>query len=326
MTDQRGTAEGTATRHRRRDDVMNSQAMLDIVRFLMTRPTCDQISQHLVLNLLNAHKPRAAVISLFGVDGSLHAVGAFGMSPQALEAYKTLSLWDSSPMSDAVRSGEPVILDTVEDVQERYPWMGNAETPYEPMAVWPLSLPSQRVGAVQFTFTTSPEEELLRADVTGVSAVLALYLSLLTSIATTPDKAVASLERDDRNGGYPVTGLSLVEGIVPEDGAAHASRRPAPGHPVRSPAAHSRSDGQGPDQLADLQAGGLQRVHGPPGDDGDLPVLRGWGPSRGCSPRRHEGHARRERGVDLPHFWGRARRFFGGRSPMPGHCTLSMGN
>lgn len=229
MTDQRGTAEGTATRHRRRDDVMNSQAMLDIVRFLMTRPTCDQISQHLVLNLLNAHKPRAAVISLFGVDGSLHAVGAFGMSPQALEAYKTLSLWDSSPMSDAVRSGEPVILDTVEDVQERYPWMGNAETPYEPMAVWPLSLPSQRVGAVQFTFTTSPEEELLRADVTGVSAVLALYLSLLTSIATTPDKAVASLERDDRNGGYPVTGLSLVEGIVPEDGAAHASRRPAPG-------------------------------------------------------------------------------------------------
>ena len=229
MTDQRGTAEGTATRHRRRDDVMNSQAMLDIVRFLMTRPTCDQISQHLVLNLLNAHKPRAAVISLFGVDGSLHAVGAFGMSPQALEAYKTLSLWDSSPMSDAVRSGEPVILDTVEDVQERYPWMGNAETPYEPMAVWPLSLPSQRVGAVQFTFTTSPEEELLRADVTGVSAVLALYLSLLTSIATTPDKAVASLERDDRNGGYPVTGLSLVEGIVPEEGAAHASRRPAPG-------------------------------------------------------------------------------------------------
>lgn len=230
MTDQRGTAEGTATRHRRRDDVMNSQAMLDIVRFLMTRPTCDQISQHLVLNLLNAHKPRAAVISLFGLDGSLHAVGAFGMSPQALEAYKTLSLWDSSPMSDAVRSGEPVILDSVEDVQERYPWMGNAETPYEPMAVWPLSLPSQRVGAVQFTFTTSPEEELLRADVTGVSAVLALYLSLLTSIATTPDKAVASLERDDRNGGYPVTGLSLVEGIVPEEGAAHANRRPAPGN------------------------------------------------------------------------------------------------
>jgi hypothetical protein len=217
MDEQRGTVEAVEAPRfqRRRDDVMNSRAMLDIVRFLMTRPTCDQISQHLVLNLLNAHKPRAAVISLFGVDGSLHAVGAFGMSPQALEAYKTLSLWDSSPMSDAVRSGEAVILGTPEEVQERYPWMGNAETPYEPMAVWPLSLPSQRVGAVQLTFTDTPEDESLRADLTGVSAVLALYLSLLTSIAATPEKAVAGLERDDRNGGFPVASLSLVEGMAP---------------------------------------------------------------------------------------------------------------
>jgi DNA-binding CsgD family transcriptional regulator len=232
MDEKREAAEVTAAPRyqRRRDDVMNSRAMLDIVRFLMTRPTCDQISQHLVLNLLIAHKPRAAVISLFGVDGSLHAVGAFGMSPQSLEAYKTLSLWDSSPMSDAVRSGEAVILGSADEVQERYPWMGNAETPYEPMAVWPLSLPSQRVGAVQLTFTETPDEESLRADVTGVSAVLALYLSLLTSVAATPEKAIAGLERDDRNGGFPVASLSLVEGMAPDEGAAHASRRPAPGN------------------------------------------------------------------------------------------------
>ena len=232
MDDQRRTAETTEAPRfqRRRDDVMNSRAMLDIVRFLMTRPTCDQISQHLVLNLLNAHKPRAAVISLFGVDGSLHAVGAFGMSPQALETYKTLSLWDSSPMSDAVRSGEPVVLGTADEVQERYPWMGNAETPYEPMAVWPLSLPSQRVGALQLTFTDSPDDEALRADLTGVAAVLALYLSLLTSMAASPEKAVAGLERDDRSGGYPATSLSLVEGMGVEEGAAHAQRRPAPGN------------------------------------------------------------------------------------------------
>lgn len=231
MDEQRSTVEAESPRYqRRRDDVMNSRAMLDIVKFLMTRPTCDQISQHLVLNLLNAHKPRAAVISLFGVDGSLHAVGAFGMSPQALEAYKSLSLWDSSPMSDAVRSGEPVVLGTPEEVQERYPWMGNAETPFESMAVWPLSLPSQRVGAVQLTFTETPDDESLRSDVTGVSAVLALYLSLLTSMAASPEKALSTLERDDRNGGFPATSLSLVEGMAPDEGAAHASRRPAPGN------------------------------------------------------------------------------------------------
>ena len=227
MSEQRSTDQAPATFHRRRDDLMNSRAMLDIVRFLMTRPTCDQISQHLVLNLLNAHKPRAAVISLFGIDGSLHAVGAFGMAPTAMEAFKTLSLWDSSPMSDAVRAGDPVILATPDEVQERYPWLGTAETPYEAMAVWPLSLPSQRVGAVQLTFTEPPDVEALRADLTGVSAVLALYLSLLTSVAAGPDKAVGLLERDDRNGGFPVAGLSLVEGLG-DEGGNHAARKPAP--------------------------------------------------------------------------------------------------
>lgn len=230
MSEQReiATGESPARFNRRREDLMNSRAMLDMVRFLMTRPTCDQISQHLVLNLLNAHGPRAAMISLFGSDGSLHAVGAFGMSPQALEAYKSLSLWDSSPMSDAVRSGHPVILDSVEEVEERYPWMGSKENPYEPMAVWPLSLPSQRVGAVQLTFTAAPDSEELRADVTGVAAVLALYLSLL---GATPgvERSFSTPDREDRAPAFPVGSLSLIEGLGGDEIAMAPPRRPAPG-------------------------------------------------------------------------------------------------
>lgn len=212
---------------RRRDDLMNSRAMLDMVRFLMSRPSGDQIAQHLVLNLLNSHRPRTAVISLFGADGSLHAVGAFGMSPAALEPYKTLSLWDSSPMSDAVRSGEPIILGTVEEVEERFPWLGSKESPYEPLAVWPLSLPSQRVGAVQISFTDPPDGESLRTDVTGVAAVLALYLSLLTSPSSVTERPPMGQERDERVVSGP--SLSLVEGIVPDEVGATPYRRPAPG-------------------------------------------------------------------------------------------------
>lgn len=221
-------ASTTAVFHRRRDDLMNSRTMLDVVRFLMSRPTCDQIAQHLVLNLLTAHHVRAAVVSLFGTDGSLHAVGAFGMSPSALEAFKTLSLWDSSPMSDAVRSGEPIVLPTVEAVEERYPWIGSKESPYEPMAVWPLSLPNQRVGAVQITFTDSPDEDALRSDVTGVAAVMALYLSLLTTPAGA-EKSVTSGDREERHVGFAPTALSLVESVSIDDQPSGPARRPTPG-------------------------------------------------------------------------------------------------
>lgn len=213
---------------RRREDLMNSRTMLDMVRFLMTRPSCDQIAQHLVLNLLAVHQPRAAVISLFGLDGSLHAVGAFGMLPANLDAYKTLSLWDSSPMSDAVRSGDPVILATIDEVEERYPWLGSKETPYEPIAVWPLTLPSQRVGAVQITFTNSPDPETLRADVTGVAAVLALYLSLLSNPNANGEKQPGGNDRDERPSGFVPGTLSLIEGTGPDETAASIIRRPAP--------------------------------------------------------------------------------------------------
>jgi DNA-binding CsgD family transcriptional regulator len=229
--EERRSEESSPARYaRRRDDVMNSRAMLDMVRFLMARPTCDQISQHLVLNLFNTHRPRAAVITLFGTDGSLHAVGAFGMNAQALEAYKTLSLWDSSPMSDAVRSGEPVVLASVDEATDQYPWLGTKDAPYEPMAVWPLSLPSQRVGAVQLTFTEPPDIDLLRTDVTGVAAVLALYLSLLSTVTPASERVGVVLDREDRGGApFPAASLSLVDGASAEESSAQPLRRPAPG-------------------------------------------------------------------------------------------------
>jgi DNA-binding CsgD family transcriptional regulator len=220
-------SDAPAPYRRRRDDLMNSKAMLDMVRFLMSRPSGDQISQHLVLNLLKGHRPRTAVISLFGADGSLHAVGAFGMSGPALEPYRTLSLWDSSPMSDAVRSGEPVILRTVEEVEDRYPWLGSKEAPYEPLAVWPLSLPSQRVGAVQITFTAPPEIDALRTDVTGVAAVLALYLSLLSNPGQVSDRPLPAAE-GERSGLTPA--LSLVETLPAEEPPGASYRRTAPGN------------------------------------------------------------------------------------------------
>jgi DNA-binding CsgD family transcriptional regulator len=200
--------------------------MLDMVRFLMSRPSGDQIAQHLVLNLLNSHKPRTCVISLFGSDGSLHAVGGFGMPNTAMEPYRTLSLWDSSPMSDAVRSGDPVVLQTVEEVEDRYPLLGSKESPYEPLAVWPLSLPSQRVGAVQITFTATPDADSLRLDVTGVAAVLALYLSLLSNPGSPAERPLAGL---DGAAGALTPALSLVETLPAEDPAANGYRRPSPG-------------------------------------------------------------------------------------------------
>ena len=59
--------------------------------------------------------------------------------------------------------------------------------------------------------------------------MLALYLSLLTSVGGGVEKAGFSGEREERGGSFQVAGLSLVEGVGAEEGHAHTTRRQAPG-------------------------------------------------------------------------------------------------
>lgn len=187
---------------RRRDDFANSRIMFDMVRFLMTKPSSDQVAQQLVLGLMNEHSSKGAVISVFEQDGTLRVIGSFGMTPLALKACSDLSLWDASPMTDALRNGEPVILPTATAVEEKYPWLGNTQNPHEPLATWPLTLPSERIGAVQVIFSESPDADRLRSDVAGVAAILALYFSLVGRRGTTgPEIGMAEVHRGNGHGG-----------------------------------------------------------------------------------------------------------------------------
>ena len=212
-------AAPSATPQRRKSDLVDSRALMGIVHLLMTRPTCDHIAQHLVLNLMPAHRARAAVISLFGQDGSLHAVGSFGVPPPVLESFGTLSLWDTAPMTDAVRSGQRVVLSTRDEVERRYPWLIGEMATSESIVVWPLSLPGERVGAVQFFLNGPPHLETLHAEVDGVAAVVALYLSMLfaeagrtghsLTVSTSDVRAEAQtlgiLPLAERAGGWPIS-------------------------------------------------------------------------------------------------------------------------
>jgi DNA-binding CsgD family transcriptional regulator len=199
--------------------------VLDLVAFLMTRPNSDQTAQHLVLRLMSGHHPRAAIISLFAPDATLYEVGMFGLSTHTLEVYRNLSLDECTPMTDAVRAGEPVIITNAAEVETRYPWIGSHGMPYEPLAVWPLTLPDEYVGGIQFLFTQPPDPDALRADVTGVAAVLALYLSMLTNRAPGLAQAWHPDEGDigPARTGAPELRLVRAHGDSPEAAEADGS-------------------------------------------------------------------------------------------------------
>jgi len=200
---------------RRRHDLVDSEAMLGMVRFLMTRPTCEQVCQQLVLDLFARHEPRQAVISLFGVDGSLHVVGEFGLTADQVAAVTSMSLWDADPMADAVRTGEVIMVDGAARIGERYPRISAGMSGPPALVACPLTLPNQRVGALRIGFTALPEPATLNADLGGVSAVLALYLSMLMSIATTPDRAIEILGASDAARGFPAGEFGVLQRSAP---------------------------------------------------------------------------------------------------------------
>lgn len=165
--------------------------MLGMVRFLMNRPTCDQIAEHIVLNLLADSHARTVVISQFGGDGSLHLLGSFGLSDADRESYRMSSMWDHTPLGDSVRSGTPLVIPDVGEVSARYPDFVPEPAAARPVAVWPLTLPQERVGALLVTFDGGLDAESLLIDVSGLAAVLALYLSVSSAAALKPARVTA---------------------------------------------------------------------------------------------------------------------------------------
>lgn len=206
---------------RRRDDLVDSAAMLRMVRFLMARPTCAQICQEITLDLLSGHAPRSVVLALFGADGALHVVGEFGLAPREAVARSTVSLWDGQPMADAVRTGEPILIDDPMALLNREERIIGLGTEARSLVAWPLSLPSQRVGVLQVSFAGPPDATRLRGDLTGAAAVLALYLSLLTTISALPDRAVEAMGAADPGRSLPLGDFAGLH--VRGDG-----RKPAP--------------------------------------------------------------------------------------------------
>ena len=204
------TPEGSEQQfRRRRDDLVETRTMLDFVRFLMIRPSIEQIAQHLVLRLLAPMHPRGILISLCSADGNLHLAGSFGFGPGVVTPFEHLSLWEASPLSESVRSGEPLVITTAPEMERRYPWLVTEAMPASPLVAWPLNLPNERVGVVEVFFANDLDEEQITRELGGIAAILALYLSLIGTAQQASNRIndgqanVTTLPDRDGNGHRP---------------------------------------------------------------------------------------------------------------------------
>ena len=165
--------------------------MITMLSFLASKPSLDDVAQFLVLDAFREHKPRAALISVFDSSGNVTAAGSFGLASDVVRALRRMSLWDRSPAVDAIRDGEPLILNDREALLRQYPWLENHDALLNPTTVWPLTLGTQRLGSLQLQFAEPVERDVVAPIFSATAPTLGLYVSLRTTVQPTVEVEVS---------------------------------------------------------------------------------------------------------------------------------------
>lgn len=167
------------------DVSQQADRMITLLSYLASKPTLDDVAQFLVLDIFREHKPRAALISIFDSSGNVTAAGSFGLASDVVRALRRMSLWDRSPAVDAIRDGEPLVLNDRDSLLGQYPWLENHDGLLNPTMVWPLTLGTQRLGSLQMQFADPVSRDAVAPVFKATAPILGLYVSL-RSAAVTP--------------------------------------------------------------------------------------------------------------------------------------------
>ncbi len=163
--------------------------VLDLINFMASSPSLDEVAQYLVLNTLESFQPRSILISSFGTDASLHPSGGFGLLIETPDNVAPQSLWDHTPTADAIRLSQPLHFASAEELHAAYSSLPTDTNISVPLIVWPLVLEQTRLGLVQLHFTELPEASAFAEKMTCIAAILGLYIRLLKSrVPISPDQ------------------------------------------------------------------------------------------------------------------------------------------
>jgi len=103
------------------------------------------------LSVIGAH---AGSVTLMQDDGMMHIIAFAGYNPEVVHRFEHFSIDDPFPLSDAVRTGTPVLLYSAEERDARYPHLKEARQSVRggAAAAIPLTIDGRILGGLGFNF------------------------------------------------------------------------------------------------------------------------------------------------------------------------------
>jgi len=145
--------------------------------------TVDDVVHAVTADLRNVLEATVAVIGVVSEDGnSVRLAGSAGLTSDVEERYRTIAIDAGIPLSEAVRTGEPIFLGTRVEAQARSPFIRDARGDSRAWAAIPLEMHGRVIGALGLSFPEErpfDEEERSFIESAASQSALALGRALL---------------------------------------------------------------------------------------------------------------------------------------------------
>jgi PAS domain S-box-containing protein len=116
------------------------------------------VAEVIVHQSVAALQAQAGLVARVSDDGaSLELIQAVGYSAELLRDWQQIALDTATPLTDAVRTGEPILLETPEALADRYPALATRwdRTNYASVAAIPLRVNGRALGVLGLSFATA---------------------------------------------------------------------------------------------------------------------------------------------------------------------------
>jgi GAF domain-containing protein/anti-sigma regulatory factor (Ser/Thr protein kinase) len=148
--------------------------------------TVPEAARVVVTHAADSVGARLATVSLLVDDATLEVVETRGVRPEVRERYRRYPVAGELPGSEAVRTGQPVLVRDVEELERRYPELAGQAEEENSLVCVPMKSGNHPVGVISLSFASGRE--------IGTRAELAFLSSLADTCAQAIERARAVSE------------------------------------------------------------------------------------------------------------------------------------
>lgn len=158
------------------DGHLRNCSTMQVVNFLLSRSTMDDLAQFLVLQQFADLHPWQLSIYEVGQDSLLRVLGSFGHGDGKGDLHEKSCL-EESPAGQALRAGLPQANFSLSDGSALRP-LRVVDGESGPQVLWPLLTSRRLCGLLQVRFAAEPDASALQRTLSAVSPPIALLVDL----------------------------------------------------------------------------------------------------------------------------------------------------